>query len=126
MVFRRGQKVELYRKSEDESWEPYMDEFVGLHGIVTDPDTAINDPDALVEISLEGKGTHRLPQDCLQQAALPAKIRGLPKLNFPVAQGDLSPFPITSTRISWEIVRSVILFSRKKPALLRSSKHRAN
>ena len=53
MVFRRGQKVELYRKSEDESWEAYMDEFVGLHGIVTDPDTAINDPDALVEISLD-------------------------------------------------------------------------
>ena len=66
MVFRRGQKVELFRKSEDESWEPFMDGFVGLHGIVTDPDTAINDPDALVEVSLEGKGTHRLPQDCLR------------------------------------------------------------
>ncbi|MGD9096938.1 MAG: hypothetical protein PVF97_02560 [Desulfobacterales bacterium] len=66
MVFRRGQKIELFRKSDDESWEPYMDEFVGLHGIVTDPDTAINDPDALVEVSLEGKGTHRLPQDCLR------------------------------------------------------------
>jgi hypothetical protein len=66
MVFRKGQKVELYRKSEDESWEPYMDGFIGLHGIVTDPDTAINDPDALVEISLQGKGTHRLPQDCLR------------------------------------------------------------
>ena len=26
----------------------------------------INDPDALVEVSLEGKGTHRLPQDCLR------------------------------------------------------------
>ena len=66
MEFRKGQKVELYRKSEDESWKPYMDAFVGLHGIVTDPDTTINDPDALVEISLEGKGTHRLPQDCLR------------------------------------------------------------
>ena len=66
MVFRRGQKVELFRKSEDESWEPFMDEFIGHHGIVTDPDTAINDPDALVEVSLEGKGTHRLPQDCLR------------------------------------------------------------
>ena len=66
MVFRRGQKVELFRKSEDESWEPFMDGFIGLHGIVTDPDTAINDPDALVEVSLEGKGTHRLPQDCLR------------------------------------------------------------
>jgi len=67
MVFRKGQKVELYRKSDDESWEPYMDAFVGLHGIVTDPDTAINDPDALIEVSLEGKGTHRLPQDCLRR-----------------------------------------------------------
>ena len=66
MVFRKGQKIELFRKSTDESWAPYMDEFVGLHGIVTDPDTAINDPDALVEVSLEGKGTHRLPQDCLR------------------------------------------------------------
>ncbi len=66
MVFRKGQKIELFRKSDDESWAPYMDKFVGLHGIVTDPDTAINDPDALVEVSLEGKGTHRLPQDCLR------------------------------------------------------------
>jgi hypothetical protein len=66
MVLRRGQKVEVYRKSDDESWEPYMDDYVGLHGIITDPDTSINDPDALVEVSLEGKGTHRLPQDCLR------------------------------------------------------------
>lgn len=66
MVLRSGQKVEIYRKSEDESWEPYMDDYVGLHGIITDPDTSINDPDALVEVSLEGKGTHRLPQDCLR------------------------------------------------------------
>ncbi|MDJ0804896.1 MAG: hypothetical protein QNI97_18620 [Desulfobacterales bacterium] len=66
MVFRRGQKVELFRKSDDESWKPFMNEFIGLRGIVTDPDTAINDPDALVEVSLEGKGTHRLPQDCLR------------------------------------------------------------
>ena len=66
MVLRSGQKVEIYRKSEDESWERYMDDYVGLHGIITDPDTSINDPDALVEVSLEGKGTHRLPQDCLR------------------------------------------------------------
>jgi len=66
MVLRRGQKVEVYRKSDDESWEAYMDDYVGLHGIITDPDTSINDPDALVEVSLEGKGTHRLPQDCLR------------------------------------------------------------
>ena len=33
-----------------------MDDYVGLHGIITDPDTSINDPDALVEVSLEGGG----------------------------------------------------------------------
>jgi len=66
MSFRRGQKVEVFRMSTDDSWEPYMDAFVGLHGIITDPDTAINDPDALVEVSLQDKGTHRLPQDCLR------------------------------------------------------------
>jgi len=43
-----------------------MDEYVGLHGIITDPDTAINDPDALVRVSLKDKGTHRFPQDCLR------------------------------------------------------------
>ncbi len=43
-----------------------MDEFVGLHGIITDPDTSINDPEDLVEVSIDGKGTHRLPQDCLK------------------------------------------------------------
>lgn len=66
MVFRRGQRVAITKKSADESWEAYMDAFVGLHGIITDPDTAINDPDALVEVSIEGQGTHRLPQDCLE------------------------------------------------------------
>ncbi len=65
-MFRRGQKVEIYQKSRDDSWESYMDEYIGLHGIVVDPDTSINDPDALVEVSLVGKGTHRLPQDCLR------------------------------------------------------------
>ena len=69
MSFRKGQKVEIFRASNDESWEGYMAEFVGLHGIIVDPDTSINDPDALVEVSLEGKGTFRLPQDCLK--ALP-------------------------------------------------------
>lgn len=67
MSFRKGQKVVVYKASEDEGWEPYMNEFIGIHGIITDPDTSINDPDALVEVSLQGKGTHRLPQDCLQQ-----------------------------------------------------------
>ncbi len=65
-MFRRGQKVEVYRKSADEGWEEYMDAYVGLHGIITDPDTSINDPDALIEVSLTGKGTHRFPQDCLR------------------------------------------------------------
>ena len=67
MQFQKGQKVKVARKSQDEAWEPYMDDFVGLHGFVTDPDTSINDPDALIEVSLEGKGTHRLPQDCLDR-----------------------------------------------------------
>ncbi|MFZ0611373.1 MAG: hypothetical protein WAM73_03975 [Desulfobacterales bacterium] len=66
MVFRRGQKVEIYQRSSDESWQAYMDEYVGLHGRITDPDSSINDPDALVEVSLVGKGTHRFPQDCLR------------------------------------------------------------
>jgi len=66
MVLRKGQRIEVYRKSEDEGWQDYMDQYVGLHGIVTDPDTSINDPDALVEVSLDGKGTHRFPQDCLR------------------------------------------------------------
>lgn len=67
MVLRRGERVEIYRKSDDEGWESYMDAFVGCHGIVTDPDMTINDPDALVEVSLEDKGTHRFPQDCIRR-----------------------------------------------------------
>lgn len=66
MSFRRGQKVEVFQRSADESWEPFMDEYIGLHGIIVDPDTSINDPDDLVEVSLDGKGTFRLPQDCLR------------------------------------------------------------
>jgi hypothetical protein len=66
MQFRRGQKIEVFQKSEDDAWEAYMEQFIGAHGIITDPDTAINDPDALIEVSLEDKGTHRLPQDCLR------------------------------------------------------------
>ena len=66
MVFRHGQRVEIFKRSNDESWEPYMDAYVGLHGIITDPDAAKNDPDALVEVSLNEKGTHRFPQDCLR------------------------------------------------------------
>ncbi len=65
-MFRRGEKVEVFQKSADEGWQDYMDEYIGLHGIITDPDTAINDPDALVEVSLVEKGTHRFPQDCLR------------------------------------------------------------
>lgn len=66
MTFRRGQKVEIYQASQDESWEEYMNQYLGLHGIVTDPDTAKNDPNALIEVSLNEKGTHRFPQDCLR------------------------------------------------------------
>ena len=66
MVFKKGQKVEIFRKSQDESWQEYMDQYVGLHGIITDPDSTINDPDALVRVSLDEKGTHRFPQDCLR------------------------------------------------------------
>jgi hypothetical protein len=66
MVFRRGQKVEIFKRSSDESWESFMDAYVGLHGIITDPDSTINDPDALVEVSLESKGTHRFPQYCIR------------------------------------------------------------
>ena len=65
-MFRRGDKVEVFKKSDDEGWQSYMDEYVGLHGVITDPDTVINDPDALVEVSLVDKGTHRIPQDCLR------------------------------------------------------------
>jgi hypothetical protein len=66
VVFHKGQKVEVYRPSQDESWEAYMDALVGRHGIITDPDMLINDPDALVEVSLQDMGTFRLPQDCLR------------------------------------------------------------
>jgi hypothetical protein len=66
MALRKGQRIEVYCKSQDEGWQDYMDQYVGLHGIVTDPDSSINDPDALVEVSLDGKGTHRFPQDCLR------------------------------------------------------------
>ncbi len=66
MTFRRGQHVEVFQRSDDESWQDYMDDFIGRHGIIVDPDTSINDPTALVEVSLEGKGTHRLPQDALR------------------------------------------------------------
>jgi hypothetical protein len=66
MQFQRGDKIEVCKKSADEAWEPYMDDFIGLHGLITDPDTTINDPDALIEVSLQGKGTHRLPQDSLK------------------------------------------------------------
>ncbi len=66
MSFHKGQKVEVFQRSQDEAWEEYMDELIGRHGIITDPDTSINDPDTLVEVSINGKGTFRLPQDCLR------------------------------------------------------------
>lgn len=66
MSFRRGQKVEIYQRSQDEGWAEYMNEYIGAHGIIVDPDTSVNDEEALIEVSLEGKGTHRFPQDCLR------------------------------------------------------------
>ena len=66
MSFRRGDRVEVHRKSQDEHWQEHMDRFVGLHGIVTDPDMVKNDPEALIEVTLDGAGTHRFPQDCLR------------------------------------------------------------
>uniref|UniRef100_A0A7C4RTM4 Uncharacterized protein n=1 Tax=Desulfatirhabdium butyrativorans TaxID=340467 RepID=A0A7C4RTM4_9BACT len=66
MAFHKGQKVEVFQRSQDEAWEAYMDELIGRHGIITDPDTVINDPESLVEVSINGKGTFRLPQDCLR------------------------------------------------------------
>ncbi len=66
MVFQKGQMVRVLRRSNDESWEEYMNGLVGSRGMVTDPDSQINDPDSLIEVSLEDKGTYRLPQDCLE------------------------------------------------------------
>jgi hypothetical protein len=66
MVFKRGNRVEVFQASTDEAWESYMNDFIGAHGVITDPDSSINDPDDLIEVSLQGKGTHRLPQDCLR------------------------------------------------------------
>ncbi|MBW1980770.1 MAG: hypothetical protein JRJ12_06075 [Deltaproteobacteria bacterium] len=68
LPFRQGDRVEVYRKSNDESWEDYMEEYIGLHGVISDPDTVINDPEALVRVTLDGTGgTHRFPQDCLRK-----------------------------------------------------------
>ena len=33
-----------------------MDEFVGLHGVIVDPDTSKNNPEDLIEVSLYEKG----------------------------------------------------------------------
>ena len=66
MTFHKGQLVRVKGRSSDESWESYMDSLVGSRGMVTDPDSQINDPDSLIEVSLEDKGTFRLPQDCLE------------------------------------------------------------
>jgi hypothetical protein len=44
-----------------------METYIGLRGVVSDPDAVINDPEALIQITLEGTGgTHRLPQECLR------------------------------------------------------------
>jgi hypothetical protein len=67
-AFRQGDPVMVYCASHDERWEEYMAQYIGLRGVVTDPDMVINDPDALVRVTLEGAGgTHRFPQDCLKK-----------------------------------------------------------
>ena len=67
-AFRQGEKVLIHQKSEDPRWEDYMNEYVGYKGVITDPDRVINDPETLVEVTLEGiGGTHRFPQDCLRK-----------------------------------------------------------
>ena len=69
-ALRQGDKVEVFQKSQDQRWEDYMSEYVGYRGVVTDPDMVINDPEALVQVTLEGTGgTHRFPQDCLKKTA---------------------------------------------------------
>ena len=67
-ALRQGDRVEVYQSSQDQRWEDYMNEYIGCRGMVTDPDTVINDPEALVQVTLEGTGgTHRFPQDCLKK-----------------------------------------------------------
>lgn len=66
MIFHQGQKIEVFRRSQDDSWEDFMEALIGRRGIVTDPDMLINDSDALIEVSIEEMGTFRLPQDCLR------------------------------------------------------------
>lgn len=66
--FRQGDRVEIFCASGDPRWESYMVRYIGMRGIVTDPDVVINAPEALVEVTLEGTGgTHRFPQDCLRK-----------------------------------------------------------
>jgi hypothetical protein len=67
-ALRQGDRVEVYQRSQDQRWENYMNLYVGYRGVVTDPDTVINDPESLVQVTLEGTGgTHRFPQDCLRR-----------------------------------------------------------
>jgi len=67
-ALRQGDGVEVYQRSQDQRWEDYMNGYVGYRGVVTDPDMVINDPEALVQVTLEGTGgTHRFPQDCLRR-----------------------------------------------------------
>ncbi len=63
MTFQRGDKIEVFKASTDDAWEDYMNDFIGCHGFIVDPDTSVNDPDALVEVSLEER--HLGSYNCL-------------------------------------------------------------
>lgn len=59
MGLKRGQRKDPMTTAGKVLW---MDANIGKHDITTDPDTFINDQDTLIEVSLEGMGTLRLPQ----------------------------------------------------------------
>lgn len=46
MTFQRGDRIEVFQASRDDAWEAYMDDFLGCRGVIVDPDTSVNDPDA--------------------------------------------------------------------------------
>ena len=86
MVFKRGQKIEVFQASRDEAWEAYMDDFVGAHGVVTDPDSYINDPDALIAVSLGNPVTDRLGRRLKLPRQLFRRPTGTRQLNHLLAK----------------------------------------